>query len=77
MGKRGPAPKPTNLRVLHGEKPYRINQAEPKPRSSLLTARSIFPTKPKKYGTAWLRIFAARGYSPPGTRTRLPFTAKP
>jgi hypothetical protein len=29
MGKRGPAPKPTNLRVLHGEKPYRINHSEP------------------------------------------------
>lgn len=32
MGRRGPAPTPTNLRVLHGEKRYRINQAEPKPR---------------------------------------------
>src|ERR687895_2396251 len=31
MGKRRPAPKPTNLRILHGEKRYRINQSEPKP----------------------------------------------
>jgi P27 family predicted phage terminase small subunit len=32
MGKRGPAPRPTSLRVLHGDKPYRINTAEPRPR---------------------------------------------
>lgn len=31
MGKRGPAPKPTNLRVLHGDRSDRINSAEPKP----------------------------------------------
>jgi P27 family predicted phage terminase small subunit len=31
MGKRGPAPKPTNLRLLHGERPHRINQHEPQP----------------------------------------------
>jgi len=32
MGRRGPAPKPTALRLLHGDKPSRINQAEPRPR---------------------------------------------
>lgn len=32
MGRRGPAPAPTSLRVLRGDKPYRINQAEPRPR---------------------------------------------
>ena len=32
MGRRGPAPTPTNLRVLKGDRPYRINQAEPRPR---------------------------------------------
>ncbi len=31
MGKRGPAPKPTNLRLLHGDRPDRINTDEPKP----------------------------------------------
>lgn len=31
MGKRGPAGKPTNLRLLHGDAPSRINTAEPKP----------------------------------------------
>lgn len=31
MGKRGPAPKPTQLRVLHGDRKDRINTAEPQP----------------------------------------------
>lgn len=35
MGRRGPAPSPTNLRVLKGDRPYRINRDEPKPRDEL------------------------------------------
>jgi len=31
MGERGPAPKPTRLRVLHGGHPERINRDEPQP----------------------------------------------
>jgi len=31
MGKRGPAPKPTALRVLHGDRKDRINKDEPVP----------------------------------------------
>lgn len=31
MGKRGPAPKPTALRLLHGDQPKRINTREPQP----------------------------------------------
>lgn len=31
MGKRGPAPKPTSLRILDGGHPERINRNEPKP----------------------------------------------
>ncbi|WP_282703235.1 phage terminase small subunit P27 family [Streptomyces sp. CC219B] len=31
MGKRGPAPKPTQLRVLHGDRKDRINTDEPTP----------------------------------------------
>lgn len=31
MGERGPAPKPTALRILHGEDNYRINKDEPIP----------------------------------------------
>jgi hypothetical protein len=29
MGKRGPRPKPTNLRVLHGDRTDRTNRSEP------------------------------------------------
>lgn len=47
MGRRGPAPKPTNLRVLRGEtRPSRINAAEPVP-------RLLPPEKP-----AWLSDMA-------------------
>lgn len=31
MGKRGPAPAPTNVKRLHGTRPSRINDAEPVP----------------------------------------------
>jgi P27 family predicted phage terminase small subunit len=31
MGKRGPAPQPTQLKLLHGAQPYRINRDEPIP----------------------------------------------
>lgn len=35
MGKRGPAPKPTNLRLLHGDRKDRINDEEPQPADGL------------------------------------------
>lgn len=35
MGKRGPAPKPTNLRLLHGDRKDRINEDEPVPSDGL------------------------------------------
>jgi P27 family predicted phage terminase small subunit len=38
MGKRGPAPKPTALRVLHGDRKDRINDAEPQPAEREVTA---------------------------------------
>jgi P27 family predicted phage terminase small subunit len=31
MGRRGPPPTPTKLRVLHGDRPQRINPREPEP----------------------------------------------
>ncbi len=35
MGQRGPQPKPTALRVLHGDEKRRINADEPQPRPGL------------------------------------------
>jgi len=35
MGKRGPAPKPTALRQIHGDRKDRINVREPQPRQVL------------------------------------------
>jgi P27 family predicted phage terminase small subunit len=35
MGKRGPSPKPTQLRLLHGDRPNRINHDEPPAPSGL------------------------------------------
>jgi P27 family predicted phage terminase small subunit len=35
MGERGPVPKPTRLRVLHGARADKVNQAEPLPAAEL------------------------------------------
>lgn len=39
MGRRGPAPKPTQLRLLHGDRPARVNDREP-------VARDVLPEPP-------------------------------
>ncbi|MFD7319546.1 hypothetical protein ACFV9D_00420 [Streptomyces sp. NPDC059875] len=36
-GRRGPAPKPTALRVLHGDRKDRINTGEPQPDEGEIT----------------------------------------
>ncbi|MEV0586336.1 phage terminase small subunit P27 family [Nonomuraea sp. NPDC050310] len=43
MGKRGPAPKPTNLRLLHGDRADRINDAEPVPAAADIKIPSWLP----------------------------------
>lgn len=35
MGRRGPAPMPTKLRLIHGDNQHRVNKDEPKPRAVL------------------------------------------
>lgn len=35
MGRRGPAPMPTQLRLVHGDNLHRVNKDEPKPRAVL------------------------------------------
>jgi P27 family predicted phage terminase small subunit len=37
MGKRGPAPKPTQLLILHGDRKDRVNDAEPTPPANGIT----------------------------------------
>lgn len=55
MGKRGPAPKPTALRLLHGDRTDRINDAEPVP-------STVDAVPPKWLSTEALEIW--RGYAP-------------
>lgn len=43
MGRRGPAPKPTALRLIDGDKESRINRDEPVPRSGPLTCPDDTP----------------------------------
>lgn len=43
MGKRGPAPKPTALRLIDGDRESRINRAEPVPRSGELACPEDTP----------------------------------
>ena len=47
MGARGPARKPTNLALLHGDRPSRVNTDEPKPRDR--------PTSPPGWMSALAR----------------------
>jgi P27 family predicted phage terminase small subunit len=44
MGKRGPAPKPTNVRVLHGDRKDRINTDEPVPGAGEVVPPEWLPT---------------------------------
>lgn len=65
MGKRGPAPKPTKLRVLHGDKKSRINHEEPVPPEAPVTCPSWLSAKAK---AVWRRLapsLIARGVLTP------------
>lgn len=55
MGQRGPAPKPTPLRVLHGDRKDRINNAEPVP--------STAPIRPPRWLSKPARV-VWRAYAP-------------
>jgi P27 family predicted phage terminase small subunit len=51
MGRRGPPPKPTNVRLLHGDRKDRINLLEPLPRPD------DPPEPPPGMGTAALAVW--------------------
>lgn len=53
MGKRGPAPKPTNVRLLHGDRKDRINEAEPQPATVDIGPPAWLP---KSARTVWDRL---------------------
>jgi P27 family predicted phage terminase small subunit len=51
MGARGPAPKPTRLRVLHGDHPERVNRREPQPaRLPVVMPEWLSPVAAGKWG---------------------------
>lgn len=64
MGKRGPAPKPTNLRLLHGDHPERVNRDEPVP------ANAVEPIRPPSWLSTAARNTWAR-YAPDLIRQRV------
>ncbi len=62
MGARGPRPKPTNLRVLHGEKQYRINRNEPQPQTSgVPAAPSDMSSDAKKIWRKYAKLLHSKG----------------
>ena len=62
MGKRGPAPHPTKLKVLHGERrPARINRNEPQPRSVLPTHSDGMSEASRKVWDRVMREFGDTG----------------
>lgn len=53
MGTRGPAKKPTNLAVLHGDRKDRINTTEPKPAATELKPPAWLDTRAR---TVWKKL---------------------
>lgn len=53
MGKRGPAGKPTNLRLLHGDRTDRINTDEPQPDASDVVCPEWLP---ERAAAVWARL---------------------
>jgi P27 family predicted phage terminase small subunit len=59
MGRRGPAPTPTRLKLLRGEtRPSRLNRAEPRPRGDRLRVPSDLDPAAK---AVWRRVVGAVG----------------
>jgi P27 family predicted phage terminase small subunit len=60
MGKRGPAPKPTRLKLLHGQRQEsRLNRSAPKPTGGLTMPRGMS----KAAQTVWRRVVKAMAAS--------------
>jgi P27 family predicted phage terminase small subunit len=62
MGKRGPAPMPTKLKILHGEKrKARLNHDEPQPRANLPKRPSDLSDEAASVWRRIMRDFGATG----------------
>jgi P27 family predicted phage terminase small subunit len=71
MGKRGPQPKPTNLRVLHGDRKDRINTEEPVPRDGLPVCPSGVSDEVKQVWDYTLAELSAMKCATPADRDAL------
>ena len=61
MGKRGPAPKPTNLRLLHGDRKDRVNDQEPVPADVDITIPSWLPATARSIWRQYAPDLQAKG----------------
>lgn len=61
MGKRGPRPKPTELRLLHGDKADRINRNAPKPPPKPPTMPKHLSSEARKVWRYYAKDLHARG----------------
>lgn len=71
MGKRGPAPKPTKLRLLHGDRKDRVNTDEPVPSDGL---PQLPPNVSSEVAEVWdytLRELSVMGIATPADRDAL------
>jgi P27 family predicted phage terminase small subunit len=61
MGKRGPAPKPTAVRLLHGDRRDRINVGEPQPPPGELSCPDWLPARGRQLWDELAPELEARG----------------
>ncbi len=71
MGKRGPRPRPTNLRVLHGDRPDRINSDEARPAEGLPACPEDVSAEVREIWDYTLAQLAVMGTATPADRDAL------
>lgn len=71
MGRRGPAPKPTALRLIDGDREARINRSEPVPRSGAVECPEDTPDDVRDVFEYTLRELEHMGVDAPADRDAL------
>jgi P27 family predicted phage terminase small subunit len=71
MGRRGPAPKPTKLRLLHGDRKDRVNTSEPLPAEGLPECPDSTREDVREVWDYTLDQLAAMGLATPADRDAL------